>query len=302
MYPPPTLIVNSIMVRHVPVATLHDSGVHAALNSKRLTVIIIAGLRQLSLQIQSSSPIMAVKQEIQQRIHLSMSEQFLIFEGKVLDGPKSIVHYGIQDFSSLRLSQVMRGGRKNTKALSTVRKTSQSILMKFFETKAKHTPLVNVPVGDLIQAQTRKVRTKETFHLPIPKDYEEETTSKDETPLCNIPAYMKFGDKDWLGNEVIDCFLNSMINKHFTTIYLPCSIYTILTLRTIDALLHENFDGQVTHPASWNRAVLPLGVQNSRGETSHWCLVLIESEYRTLTLFEPIENMRNKRKKEMQKL
>ena len=34
----------------------------------------------------------------------------------------------------------------------------------------------------------------------------------------------------------------------------------------------------------------------------HWCLVLVENEYSSLTLFEPIENMRLKRSREMHQL
>ena len=153
-----------------------------------------------------------------------------------------------------------------------------------------------------VQSQTRKIRTKETFHLPIPAEWEEETTSEEEPLQCSIPAWMKFGEKEWLGDEIIDGFLNCSTDKGLRTRYLSCSTHTILNLRTIDELLHDHFDEQVTHPSSWDRAVMPIGIKNSRGEVYHWCLVLVENEYSSLTLFEPIENMRLKRAREMQQL
>ena len=93
-----------------------------------------------------------------------------------------------------------------------------------------------------------------------------------------------------------------MTNKNSETKYLSCSTHAILNHRSIDVLLHDHIDGQVTHPLGWGRAVMPIGIKNSRGETNHWCLVLIENEYSMLTLFEPIENMRLRRNREMQQL
>ena len=155
---------------------------------------------------------------------------------------------------------------------------------------------------DGIGVSKQKTRTKETFHLPTPPEWEEQTTSEDEPEKCTIPSWLKFGEKDWLGDEIIDAFLSCNTYKCPRMRYLSCSMHTILNHRTIDILLHDHVDGQVTHPTIWDRAVMPIGIKNSRGETNHWCLVLIENEYSSLTLFEPIENMRRKRSKEMQQL
>ena len=270
-----------------------------------VTVTITVGLIYVPLSVKANSRIATVKAEIHRLTQIPTNEQFITFGGKVLEDNKSLSHYCIHDCSFLKLSPIMRGGGKNAKAKDTIGKSMQSTIKKFFTANEVKTSAIPPPPEHecgKIKLHTRKIRTKETFHFPIPVEMEEETTSDDEPTLSTIPAWMAFGEKEWLGDEIIDCFLNCKTNKQLGTSYLSCSTYTILNLRTIDALLHEHFDGQITHPTSWKRAVMPIGLKNSRGETYHWCILLIENEYSSLTLFEPIEKMRHTRDKEMKQL
>jgi len=221
---------------------------------ERITVTISAGHFYIPLNIQANSKIMKVKEEIQRATHIATNEQFLIFGGKVLEDQKRISHYCIHDFSLIKMSLVMRGGGKTVKPPTNIIKSTQYTLKRFFtakEVRVTPMPPQTHQVGGTIVSK-QKVRTKETFHLPITTEWEEETTSEDEPPRCTIPAWMKFGEKEWLDDEIIDCFLNCSTDKCLRTRYLSCSTHTILNLRTIDELLHDHFDEQITHPTSWD--------------------------------------------------
>jgi len=95
----------------------------------------MAGQQYILLSFMANSKVLTVKEEIQRAIQISPNEQFLTFDGKVLEDQKCLSHYCIHDFSFLKLSLVMRGGGKNAKPQTITNKSTQSTLRKFFGAK-----------------------------------------------------------------------------------------------------------------------------------------------------------------------